>query len=73
MANKSLVAHLESKCIDKRSQLDPFTDKTFTAYHSIIAPTEQHMEWAIKNYASQVGAVEVKTITAEEYDKATNT
>ena len=75
MANtpKEFVAHLEIKCADRRSQQDPVTDKTFTAYHRIIAPSRILMDKAIMNYAMQVGAVEVKTITPEEYDKLHNT
>ena len=71
MANKNFIAHLEIKCFDRRSQQHPLTNKTFTTYHSIVAPSRILMDKAILNYAMQVGAVEVNTITPEEYESKT--
>tara|TARA_R100000664_G_scaffold30185_1_gene42534 strand:+ start:246 stop:470 length:225 start_codon:yes stop_codon:yes gene_type:complete len=70
MASK-LIAHLELKISAREKHTDPLTDKTVTEYHSIIAPTNLLMDFAIKNYAHQVGALEVKTITPEEYESKT--
>ena len=70
MASK-LIAHLELKISAREKHTDPLTNKTVTEYHSIIAPTNLLMDFAIKNYAHQVGALEVKTITPEKYESKT--
>jgi hypothetical protein len=61
-----LVAHLEVEINW------PWTQSTKTVYRRIIAPTQDHMECAIRNYASACGAIQVKTITPEAYQEATN-
>tara|TARA_R110000822_G_scaffold91108_1_gene210221 strand:- start:374 stop:658 length:285 start_codon:yes stop_codon:yes gene_type:complete len=61
-----LVAHLEMEINW------PWTQSTKTVYKQLIAPTQDHMECAIRNYASACGAIQVTTITPEAYQEATN-
>ena len=53
-------------------QLETGIVKTKTVYSKLIAPTKEHMELAILNYASKYGALAVETITYEEYQEATD-
>ncbi len=51
-------------------QLETGVIHTKTVYSELVAPTKEHMDLAIKNYAGKYGALAIETITHQEYKDA---
>lgn len=71
MTEQNRIAYLKIQYRNKTS-VHEFIYDTLTCYQTMIAPSDEHMEYAIKNYAMKIGAVAIETISPEQYQEATN-